>query len=255
MTKKATVELNMQRDKISSTFYVSNCGDWDAILGQPFQATLHVIMNVKNNKVSIQPTEKLRQQLHMLQKQAHAVSTAACSIYDDDDFSNNSSSDAPETYTEDAEAAFARCYEGLAAHIQSCIYCLHESQSVSTNTAQITSVEEKIFRVSPDDSDSNSSTPEESAYERIFTESDIHSWLTCESAEQIIAQAQPQYVTLQGITNWEMEFTDYDNMESTEEVGPDPVTCNALTTLPMCDLTTEFPELFPEEKSTELPAL
>ena len=71
----------------------------------------------------------------------------------------------------------------------------------------------------------------------------------------MIAQAQPQYTTLQEITDWEMESTDYDNIESTEEVGPDPVTCNALTTLTMYDPTKEFPKLFPDEKPTELPPL
>ena len=47
-----------------------------------------------------------------------------------------------------------------------------------------------------------------------------------------------------------MVSTDYDNIESTEEVGPDPVTCNALTILIMYDPTKEFPALFPEEKPT-----
>ena len=74
-------------------------------------------------------------------------------------------------------------------------------------------------------------------YERIFTESVIHPWLACDSAAELIAQAQPQYTTLQEITDWEMESTDYDNIDSTEKVGPDPVTCNALTTLTMYDPT------------------
>ena len=52
-----------------------------------------------------------------------------------------------------------------------------------------------------------------------------------------------------------MESTDYVNIESTNEVGPDPVTCNALTTLTMYDPTKEFPELFPDKKLTELPPL
>ena len=52
-----------------------------------------------------------------------------------------------------------------------------------------------------------------------------------------------------------MKSTDYDNVVSTKEVGPDPVTCNALTTLTMYDPTKEFPELFPQQKPTELPSL
>ena len=50
-----------------------------------------------------------------------------------------------------------------------------------------------------------------------------------------------------------MESTDYDNTESTEEVGPDPVRCNALTTLTMYDPIKEVPELFREAKPTQLP--
>ena len=66
-------------------------------------------MYVTNNKVSIQPIGKPRQQLHMLQKQSHAVSTAACSIYDyDDDISYDSSSHAPVTDSENEEPEFAR---------------------------------------------------------------------------------------------------------------------------------------------------
>ena len=125
MTKKANVELNIQGNKISRVFYVSNLRDWDAILGQPFLATLNVIMDVKNNKVSIQPIGKPRQQLYMLQKQSHAVSTAACSIYNyDDKIFYDLSSHAEETDLEDEEAEFERYHDGSAAHIQACMYCL-----------------------------------------------------------------------------------------------------------------------------------
>ena len=159
-------------------------------------------MDVKNINVSIQPTWKSRQQLHILQKQSHAVSTAAGSIYGyDDDITNHASSHAAETDTEDEEAEFARCHNRSAAHIQSCMYCLHESQSVSTNPAQVTSDEVPMFSESLYDSDSNSSNSEQQGYERILTVSDIHSWQTCDSGEEMIAYAQPQYVTLQEITD------------------------------------------------------
>ena len=162
MTKKATVELNIRGNKIRRTFYVSNLRDWDAILVQPLLATLNVMMDVKNNKVSIQPSGKPRHQLDMLQKQSHAVSTAVCVMHDyDDDISNDSSSHAPETDTEDESAEFVSYHDCSAAYIQSCIYCLHESQSVSTSAAQVTSNEEKTFSESLHDSVSNSSTAEE----------------------------------------------------------------------------------------------
>ena len=136
------------------------------------------------------------------------------------------------------------------------MYCVSEQQpAVSTNAAEINQDEEKICTESYYDSDTNSSDPEKQEYERIFTESDIHPWLACDSSEEMIAQAQPQSVTMQEITHWDMESTDYDNIESTDEVGPDPVTCNTLTTLTMYDPTKEFPELFPDETPTELPPL
>ena len=192
----------------------------------------------------------------MLQNQSHVVSTAARSIYDyHDDISDDSYSHAAETDTENVEPEFARSHDGSAAHIQSCMYCLRESQSVCTNTTQVTSDAENIFPESLYNSDSLSSIPEEPAHKRTFTESDIHAWLACDSAEDMIPQAQPQYVILQEIRDWEMESTDYDNIESTEEVGPDPVTCNALTILTMYNSTQEFPELFPEDKPTELPTV
>ena len=51
------------------------------------------------------------------------------------------------------------------------------------------------------------------------------------------------------------KYIDYDYMQATEEVGPDPVTCNGLITLIKYDPTKEFPELLPDEKPTELPPL
>ena len=124
MTQKSTVELHIQGYKISTIFYVSNPRDWHAILGQSFLETLNVIMNVKNNMVAMQSTGKPRQQLHMLQKQSHTVSTAACSIYDyDDDISYDSCTHASETDTADEEAEFATYHDASAAHIQSCMYC------------------------------------------------------------------------------------------------------------------------------------
>lgn len=50
----------------------------------------------------------------------------------------------------------------------------------------------------------------------------------------------------------EMKFTDNDNSELTEDVGPHPFTCNTLTTLTMNNSTKEFRELFPDKKPTEL---
>ena len=103
-------------------------------------------MDVKNDKVFIQPTGTPRQQLYMLQKQSHAVSTAACSISDYDyHIYNDSISHARETDTDDEEAKCARYHDRSAAHIQACMYGLHESHSVSTNAAHVIADEGTIF--------------------------------------------------------------------------------------------------------------
>lgn len=60
--------------------------------------------------------------------------------------------------------------------------------------------------------------------------------------------------TLQ-IADAEIEYTNYNNIESTNEVGPDPVTCNALATVTMNHAREEFPELLTEENPTELAPL
>ena len=156
----------------------------------------------------------------MVQKQSHIVSTAACSVYDnDDDISNDSSAHAPETDLEDKLAEFQRYHDGCASHIQVCMYCLSKQRAVSTNAADIHQNKEKIFTQSLYDSDSNPSNPEEQVHERIFTESNIYPSLAYNSAEAMIAQVQLQYVTVQETTDWKLECTDYDNIESTAEVG------------------------------------
>ena len=68
-------------------------------------------------------------------------------------------------------------------------------------------------------------------------------------------QGQPQYGTMPETTDWEMESTDYDNIESIDEVGPDPVICNALTTLTMYHATKEFRKEFPCPIPAELPTV
>ena len=50
----------------------------------------------------------------------------------------------------------------------------------------------------------------------------------------------------------EVNDSDYDNIEPCSEVGPDQIVTNALSTLVIYDPVAEFPEVFPEEKPTEL---
>ena len=146
ITKKATVELNIWGHKISRTFYVSNFTKWNAILAQPFLSILHVMIDVRNHKYSIQATGKPRPYLYILHKQSHALSTAACSIYNcDNHITNHSSSHAFESDTDDKKAEFGWHQNESAAYIQSCIYCAHESKLVSSDSAEVTWNQAKIF--------------------------------------------------------------------------------------------------------------
>ena len=85
----------------------------------------------------------------------------------------------------------------------------------------------------------------------------LHPWLDCDSAEGMIAQAQPHWLYYTDMDNSQIEAndSDYDNIEPSEEVGPDTIVTDTLSTLVMYDLVAEFPELFPEEKPTEFSQL
>ena len=85
----------------------------------------------------------------------------------------------------------------------------------------------------------------------------LHPCLDCDSAGQMIPQAQPHLSYYTDIGNSEIEAYDlhYNNIEPSRGVGPNPIVTNALSTLVMYDLVAEFPETFPEEKPTELHTL
>ena len=68
MTKKATIEGDVQGHKAIRTFLVSNLTDWDAIIGHNILHHLHTVMCVKDNRVFIQPTGKIRYDRNMLDR-------------------------------------------------------------------------------------------------------------------------------------------------------------------------------------------
>lgn len=133
------------------------------------------------------------------------------------------------------------------------MYCLNAWQLVSTNAAQVTSDVEKNFTELLDDSDSNSTNIEKQVYEIISTVSDIHPCLVCDLAEEMIAPPQPQYGTLQEISDWELESTYNANMKSTGGVSPEPVTWNPQITLTMYDLTNDLRNYSPARNRLSYP--
>ena len=53
MTKKATIEVDVQAHKEIRILLIRNLIDWDAIIGHPMLPHLNTVMNVKDNRVSI----------------------------------------------------------------------------------------------------------------------------------------------------------------------------------------------------------
>ena len=98
---------------------------------------------------------------------------------------------------------------------------------------------------------------EQQGYQMLDETPTLHCWLDCDSAEEIIAQAYPHWSYYADMVDSKIKEidSDYDNIEPSGKVGPDTIVTNALSTLIMYDSVAEFPELFPEEKPTELPAL
>ena len=70
----------------------------------------------------------------------------------------------------------------------------------------------------------------------------------------MIAQAQSHWSCYRDIDESEIEENDldYNNMEPSREVGPDPIVTNALSILVRYDPAAEFAELFSKEKPTGL---
>ena len=106
MTNKATIEADVQGRMEITTFIVSNLMDRDAIIGHLMLYHLNKVMNVKDNRVSIQPKGKMRYDLNMLDRvtdtlvmQAAAIFTEEYDSLYDSPISYDSSSDAYTTET------------------------------------------------------------------------------------------------------------------------------------------------------------
>ena len=71
----------------------------------------------------------------------------------------------------------------------------------------------------------------------------LHPCLDCDSAEEMIPQAQPHWTYYTNIDDSEIEKNDtaYDNIEPASEVGPYTIVTNALSTVVMYDPVAEIP--------------
>ena len=84
MTKKATIEVDVQGYKAIRTFLVRNLMDWDAIIGHPMSYHLNTVMNVNDNRVSIQPRGKMRYDLSMLDRLIETPVMQAAATFTED---------------------------------------------------------------------------------------------------------------------------------------------------------------------------
>ena len=101
MTKKATIEVDVQGHKEHRTFLVSNLMDWDVFIGHPMWHHLNIVMHVKDNRVSIQPVGKIRYDLNMLDRATETLVVQAAATYTED---YDSSYDSPISYDSSSHA-------------------------------------------------------------------------------------------------------------------------------------------------------
>ena len=108
MTKKATIEVDVQRHKEIRTFLVSNLIDSDTLIGYLMLHHLNTVMSVVDNRVSIQGGGKMRYDLNILDRVTETPVMQAAATYTEDyespydsPISYDSSSHAHETETEE----------------------------------------------------------------------------------------------------------------------------------------------------------
>ena len=95
MTKKTTIEVDMQGHKEIRTLLDSNLMDWDAIIGHPMLHHLNTVMIVKDNRVYIQPEGKMTYDFNMLVRVTGTPVMQAAATYTED---HDSPHDSPISY-------------------------------------------------------------------------------------------------------------------------------------------------------------
>ena len=81
ITKKATVEVDVPGHKEIRTFLITKLMDWNAIIGHLMLHHLDTGMNIQDNTVFMQRNEKMRFDLHMLEKVTDTPVMQAAAIF------------------------------------------------------------------------------------------------------------------------------------------------------------------------------
>ena len=105
---------------------------------------------------------------------------------------------------------------------------------VDTTDSSSDCAEEPAFSHYISDNESQGRTGEQ-AYQILDETPTLHPWLDCDSAEEMVAQAQPHWSHYIDLDESEIEEndSDYNNTEPSREVVLDPIVTNALSTLVM----------------------
>ena len=234
VTKKTTIEIDVQGYKGIRTFLVSNLMDWYAIIGYTMLHHLNTVMNVKDYRVSIQTKGKMRYDLNMLDRvtETPVMQVAA-------------------TYTQDYDSA----YDSPISDDSS--WHAHETDTDEDTTDSSTESDEDPALLQHTSANDSQGRPQEQGNLMLDETRTLHPWLDCDSGEDMIAQAQTHWSYYADIDESQIEEndSDYNNIKPSSEVWPDTIVTNAVSTLVMYDPVAGFPALFPEEKPTELPTL
>ena len=171
ITKGATMKVNVQGHKENGTFLVSNLMDWDAIIGHRMLHHLNTVMTVEDNRVTIQPTGKMRYYFNMVDRVTDTPVMQAAA-----------------TFTEGLDSSYVLplSYDSSSHAYET------ETDEDTTDSSASDSEEEPASSHHTPDSDSQG-RPKEQQYQMLDASPTLHPCLDCNSAEDMITQAQPHW--------------------------------------------------------------
>ena len=221
ITKKSSIEVDVQGYKEIRTFLLSNLMHRDAIIGHPMLHHLNTVMRIKDVRVRIHPAGKMRYDFNMHDRVTETPVMQAAATYTEDD---DTPCDSPISY-----------------------YALSHALETETDddTTDSSSDYEEEPALSHYTSDNDSQArPEEQGYLMLDETTTLHPWLDWDSPEEIIAQALPHWSYYTDIDDSEIaeNDTEYDNVVPSREVEPDTILTDAFATRHMYDPIAGFPE-------------
>ena len=141
--------------------------DWGAIIGHHMLHHLNTVMNVRDNRISIQPRCKRAYDLHIL-----------------DRVTDTSVMQAAATFTEDYDSTY---YLPISYDSSSNAYTTETDEDTTDSSVTDSGEEPALSHTSGNDIQGRS---EEQRYEMLDETPTLHPWLDCDSAKEMITQTQ-----------------------------------------------------------------